>query len=194
MIADAPLRAILLAAGRGTRFGQDKLAHPMADGLPIAVHAARHLQAAGLRVTAVVRPEDGHLSRVLKGEGCDVTPCADAALGMGHSLAHGVRQTADAGGWIVALGDMPAIKPDTIRLVAHAVASGAGMAAPEFRGERGHPVGFAASHYAELSGLTGDTGARSVMQRHRVELVLIACKDPGVVYDIDHKSDLERPV
>lgn len=190
----ASLRAILLAAGRGTRFGADKLAHPMPDGLPIAVHAARNLRAAGLPVTAIVRPHDEHLARVLKGEGCDVTPCPQADLGMGHSLAHGVQQTADAGGWIVALGDMPSIKPDTIRRVAHALATGASIAAPLFRGERGHPVGFAARHYAELASLTGDEGARKVVQGHRAELVLIDCGDPGAVYDIDCRSDVGRPV
>ncbi|MGE5525294.1 MAG: nucleotidyltransferase family protein [Rhodospirillaceae bacterium] len=191
---DAPLRAILLAAGRGTRFGEDKLAHPMSDGLPIAAHAARNLQAAGLHVTAVVRPHDEHVGRLLEGEGCEVSVCPDAALGMGHSLAHGVRQTADAGGWIVALADMPAIRPATIERVAYALTSGAGIAAPEFDGERGHPVGFAARHYGELIALSGDTGARSIMQRHRADVVLIGCDDPGVVYDIDRKSDLQRPV
>ena len=188
------LRAILLAAGRGTRFGEDKLAHPMADGLPIAVHAARNLGATGLHVTAVVRPQQEHLARVLKGEGLDVVFCRDADLGMGHSLAYGVEQAKDAGGWIVALGDMPSIKTATIRRVIHALKGGAGIAAPEFQGRRGHPVGFSARHYAELVALTGDEGARSVMKRHRDELVLVDCDDPGVLYDIDHKADLRRPV
>jgi molybdenum cofactor cytidylyltransferase len=188
------LRAILLAAGRSARFGADKLAHCMPDGVPIAVHAARNLRAAGLQVTAVVRPHDERLAGLLKAEGCDVTPCAEAAGGMGHSLAHGVRATAEAAGWIVALADMPTIRPGTIRRVADALACGAGIAAPSFRGERGHPVGFAPSHYPELARLTGDTGARSVMQAHRGELVLVDCDDPGVLYDIDRRADVERPV
>lgn len=194
MTAEFPLRAILLAAGRGTRFGEEKLAHPMPDGVPIAVHAARSLQAAGLDVTAVVRAHDEHLAGLLQSHGCTVTPCADAASGMGHSLAHGVRATADAAGWIVALGDMPSIAPATIQRVADALRGGAGIAAPSCRGVRGHPVGFAARLYRELSVLTGDAGARSVMQAHRGELVVIECADPGVVYDIDRKADLERPV
>jgi molybdenum cofactor cytidylyltransferase len=194
MTAHRQPRAILLAAGRGTRFGEDKLVHAMPDGVPIAVHAARNLRAAGLHVTAVVRPDARQLAALLKAEGCDVTPCADAASGMGHSLAHGVRASAHASGWVVALGDMPSIRPATIRRVAEAIANGSGIAAPALHGERGHPVGFAARHYAELSRLTGDAGARSVMQRHRDEVELIACDDPGVVYDIDRKADMERPV
>ena len=40
--------------------------------------------------------------------------------------------------------------------------------------------------------LSGDTGARSVMERHRDSLTLIESDDPGVVLDIDEKVDLGR--
>ena len=89
---------------------------------------------------------------------------------------------------------MPAIRAETIARVAEALRGGARIAAPVYRGERGHPVGFAAACYEELSGLTGDTGARSVMHAHRDALVLLQCDDAGVVYDIDRKADLGRPV
>ena len=50
--------AILLAAGSGTRFGGDKLLHPLSDGVAIGAHAARNLISAGLDVIAVVKPGD----------------------------------------------------------------------------------------------------------------------------------------
>ena len=53
--------AILLAAGSGSRFGGDKLLHPLADGTPIGVQAARNLLAAAPDVIAVVRPGDFRL-------------------------------------------------------------------------------------------------------------------------------------
>ncbi len=194
MKSEAQLHALLLAAGRGSRFGADKLSHPLADGLAIAVHAARNLRAAGLPVTAVVRPGDGPLAALLEAAGCAVTPCADADCGMGHSLAHGVRATAEAAGWVVALGDMPSIRPATIAGVADALKQGADIAAPAFHGERGHPVGFSARYRGELSRLAGDAGARAVLQAHRDAMMLVDVDDPGVLYDIDRKTDLQRPV
>lgn len=188
------IHAILLAAGRGTRFGGDKLQHVLADGRAIAAHAAANLRAAGLPVIAVVRPGDETLRALLEAEGCVTTPCAEAAGGMGHTLAHGVRLAAQAQGWVVALADMPAIRPETIARVADALKSGARIAAPVYRGRRGHPVGFAAGCYDDLSRLAGDAGARSIMQTHRDELVLLDCGDAGVVYDIDRRSDLVPPV
>ncbi len=188
---DKPVVAILLAAGAGSRFGGGKLLHPLADGLAIAVHAARNLMAAGLEVIAVVRPGDFPVYELLEQEGCAVTMCPDAARGMGVSLAHGVMMTKDAGGWIVALADMPHIQPQTIAQVAQALAAGAAIAAPEYRGERGHPVGFSPRFRHELQGLSGDSGARPIVQCHRALLQLLACDDPGVLLDIDRRIDLK---
>jgi molybdenum cofactor cytidylyltransferase len=183
---------ILLAAGSGSRFGGDKLLHPLPDGVAIAAHAARNLIASGLNVTAVVRPGDFPLADMLEQEGCHVTVCQDAAQGMGASLAHAIRTERNAGGWVVALADMPRIKPETIKRMADALAAGAAIAAPRYQGSRGHPVGFAAGFGNELAALSGDHGARSLLERHRDAIVLIDCDDPGVLLDIDRRADLAR--
>jgi len=183
------IAGILLAAGAGTRFGGGKLLHPL-DGVPIGVRSARQLQSAGLKVTAVARPGNEELVRLLQDEGVDVTVCNNAAEGMGVSLAHALAQTRDAAGWVVALADMPLVRPETIRTVMDAVKQGAMIAAPAYRGERGHPVGFNASLRDELLACRGDEGARAVLQAHRAQLRLIAVDDPGVVYDIDSRADL----
>jgi molybdenum cofactor cytidylyltransferase len=185
------IAGILLAAGAGSRFGGGKLLHVL-DAVAIGVRAARNLQAAGLPVTAVVRPNNDELKQLLENEGYTVTICASAADGMGVSLAHAIAHTRDAAGWIVALADMPRIQPATIKQIADAVAAGALIAAPRYRGERGHPVGFSAKLRDELLALTGDEGARAVLKRHQADLRLIDSEDAGVLYDIDSHADLER--
>jgi molybdenum cofactor cytidylyltransferase len=183
---------ILLAAGSASRFGSDKLLHPLADGTPIAAAAARNLRAAIDPAVAVVRPGSPALERVLADAGLEVTICADASSGMGHSLAHAVRATADAAGWVVALADMPFVAPETIRRVAAALAGGTPIVAPCYRGERGHPVGFAAGYRAELTALAGDAGAREILRRDRARVCLLDVDDPGVLRDVDTRADLER--
>ena len=183
---------ILLAAGAGTRFGGEKLLHSLEDGVAIAAHAARNLLAATPDVIAVVRWGDFPLYDMLEQEGCQVTMFQGAERGMGASLAHGVAQARGADGWIVALADMPRIAPGTIRSVIGALQQGALIAAPVYKGERGHPVGFGAALRDELLKLDGDVGARAVMDRHRESLQLIECDDPGVLFDVDRKSDLAR--
>ncbi|MGB8435801.1 MAG: nucleotidyltransferase family protein [Burkholderiales bacterium] len=188
--SNAPFVGILLAAGASTRFKANKLLHPLPDGTPIAVAAARHLHAALDRVLAVVRPDVPELVRALAGAGAEVTICPDAAAGMGRSLAHAIALTSHAGGWIVALADMPFVAPDTIRRIAAALRDGADLAAPAFRGSRGHPVGFAAPYREELAALTGDAGARDILKRDRARMRTLEVDDAGVLRDIDTPEDL----
>ena len=193
MSVQHPMTAILLAAGAGTRFGGAKLLHPLDDGVPIAAHAARNLIAAEIaHVVAVLRAGDFPLADILEQEGCYITFCPDAARGMGHTLAHGVGTARDAPGWIVALADMPRIRPETIAAVSRALEGGATIAAPTYRGERGHPVGFSSVLRHELLALSGDSGARSVLERHANEIVRVDVDDAGIIVDIDRRADLER--
>lgn len=185
---------ILLAGGSASRFGGDKLLYPLDDGVPIGAHAARNLIAAELEVVAVVKHGDFPLYDMLEQEGCSVTFFQHAARGMGASLSHGVETAHSADGWVIALGDMPRIRPDTIKLVVQALNDGAAIAAPAYRGERGHPVGFSAQFLSELRALSSDSGAREILERHQDKIRLIDCDDPGVLFDVDRKDDLDRPV
>jgi len=184
------IAAILLAAGAGTRFGGEKLLHPLEDGVAIAAHAARNLLAASLEVIAVVRWGDFPLYEILEQEGCQVTMFQGAARGMGASLAHGVGQARGADGWVVALADMPRVPAAIIKEIIAALEGGALVAAPVHKGERGHPVGFSAALREELLTLDGDLGARAVLDRHRDSVKLIECHDPGILFDVDRKSDI----
>jgi molybdenum cofactor cytidylyltransferase len=184
---------VLLAGGSATRFGSDKLMHPLADGTPMAVASARHLLQALPHSFAVVRSAGSELAGRLGAEGLVIVECVEAAEGMGRSLAAGVRASPSAAGWVIALADMPFIRPATIASVAGALLAGAAVAAPDFGGERGHPVGMSSRYYEELSRLRGDQGARDILKRDARSIVLCETDDPGVLRDIDTRSDLHPP-
>lgn len=179
------MQAILLAAGRGTRFGADKLMHPLADGIPMALAAARNLKAALPDVLAVVNGENPELMALLEEIGVEVSVCPNAAQGMGASLAWGVAQTRRAEGWLIALADMPWIRPETILAVAGAVDVPHGIAAPLYQGRRGHPVAFGRDHGPALLALSGDEGARRLLAGFAREVILLPCEDSGAVRDVD---------
>ena len=185
------LAGILLAAGAGSRFGGGKLLHPLADGTPIGVAALRNLKRVLSPVVVVIRQGDAALAACFAHEGEAVIECADASEGMGHSLAAGVRAAVDASGWVVALGDMPRVAALTIQSVAAALNAGARIAVPTHHGQRGHPVGFAASCRDDLLALRGDAGARSLLQRYAAEVVKVEVDDPGILQDVDTLGDLQ---
>ncbi len=188
---------ILLAAGKGTRFGGAKLlaplpvaSHSVAAGTPVGVAACRHLVAAVADVVAVIRPGDPALAQQLREAGARVVECQRADDGMGASLACGVTAAPDADGWVVALADMPWLAPATIVSVADALTAGADIAAPIIDGERAHPVGFSRRHFAALIALTGDAGAKSLVEENRESMRLIAIDDEGARRDVDTVLDL----
>jgi molybdenum cofactor cytidylyltransferase len=185
---------LLLAAGSASRFGSDKLQHPLPHGVAIAVQAARHLKAEVPRVVAAVRPGAQETARALAAEGCEVVVCERAAEGMGASLACAAQAAGDADGYLVALADMPFVRPSTIAAVRDALAGGAVIAAPYFRARRGHPVGFAGRLRSALAALAGDAGAKSVLDAHAAQLVKVPVGDPGALRDIDKPSDLAPPL
>ena len=181
---------VLLAAGTSSRFGSDKLLHPLADGTPIVLRSARTLLAALPRSVAVVRDGDGAVAQMLERAGLEIVECRAQPPGMGASIACGVSASRDADGWVIALADMPFVKLTAVEAVASALRSGAALAAPWFRGRRGHPVGFAAGFGSALAGLAGDSGARSILERHATEIVRLPWEDEGVLRDIDVPADL----
>lgn len=184
------IAGLLLAAGRGRRFGGDKLLHPLTDGEPVVLASARSLRAALTRAVALVRPDQPQLAARLAALGLEVVEVGDADAGMGHTLAAGVTATADADGWVVALGDMPRLAPATTARVAAALAAGASIAAPVHAGRRGHPVGFAGEWRTALRALHGDTGARHLLAAHAARITALTVDDPGCLLDVDTPADL----
>lgn len=184
---------VVLAAGRGSRFaGRARkleqplgtssvlgttLSHVLASHLPMVVVTTAALAETARRSVAardiVVLPEVGSPGTL--------------PLGMGYSIASGVSARPDASGWLVLPGDMPMVQPATLLAVAHGLRHHT-IAYAQYKGQRGHPVGFAAELYSELIALEGDAGARRLIARYPAQGVEVA--DPGVLVDIDTVDDL----
>ena len=185
------MAAILLAAGSARRFGSQKLLARLPDGRRVVEAAAHNLLAGAGRVIAVTGRDD-RLMRLLDDCGCQVVVNADAEQGMGTSIAAGVRASAGATGWLIALGDMPYVRPDTIARVFNALGDDTCIAIPTYGSLRGHPVAFAGCFGDELTMLAGDLGARSVVAAHPDRVKLLPVEDAGVIADIDTPGDLQQ--
>lgn len=180
---------MLLCGGASRRFGGNKL---LEGDEPLAARAARNLMQGTGQVLAVVPLGQTGLRELLEPLGCEVLETDRTSRGMGASIAAGIEASAQSTGWVVALGDMPLIRPDTVRRVRRAIEEGAALAAPFADGRRGHPVGFSARLREELLLLDGDAGAREVITRHGERMERIASDDPGIFVDIDTREDFAR--
>lgn len=160
---------LVLASGRGERFaasgGQVHKLRALLAGKPVLEHTLDAVRASGL---------PWHLEDV-------------GHPGMGDSIAAAVRATSSASGWLVLPADLPLVQPATLRSVAEALSQHA-VVVPVFEGQRGHPVGFAASCGAELLVLEGNRGAAPVVRAHGATELIV--NDIGTVTDIDTLADL----
>ena len=184
---------ILLAAGRGRRFDpsgkQSKLLQFLPDGETVLASAAKNLRTC--LPTYVVCRSDTSAATVQLAQQCDgsvLLTCADADDGMAATLVYGLEQTANAAGWVIALGDMPYVQVATMLALKTALEQGADIAVPVFNQRRGNPVAFSRHHLSRLLQLRGDQGARSLLQQFPV--TEIAVDDPGIHQDIDTVADI----
>lgn len=187
---------ILLAAGHSRRFGtQNKLMQSLPDGSLMVDRSARHLVKALPISVAVVRPKDLELHDALRSLDLDLAVCDADDFQMSKSLATGVRLASahypGASGFVIALADMPFIRPETIAEVGRRIRSGSGIVVPVIGQRRGHPVGFSARYAPELLALTGDVGAKALLERHASAVELLPSDDAGILKDIDTPDQLE---
>lgn len=182
---------VVLAAGQGSRFGGPvhKLEQPLGTSTVLGTTLDRVI-ASGCPfiVVTTARLATQVLQQVARRD-LLVLSEDEAQRGVGHSIAAGVAERPDASGWLVLPGDMPMIRTSSIQAVADALAEHP-IAFTQYRGRRGHPVGFGSELFSELTALDGDVGARRIIARypaHGIEL-----DDPGVLVDIDTPEDLAR--
>jgi molybdenum cofactor cytidylyltransferase len=194
------LEAIVLAAGRGARFGGDKLLAAL-NGAPLLMGALRTAFAAPVRRVWVAVDDDPRLVAVLNAtaarlDAADrmvIVSVPNAAEGMGASLRTAAAALpADAAGSFVFLGDMPAIAPETPAKLAATLDQPDQIVVPVHAGRRGHPVLFGADWLGALKRLKGDEGARRLLAEAGPRLIAVKVDDPGVLLDIDRPEDLAR--
>jgi molybdenum cofactor cytidylyltransferase len=191
-IADAGVLALVLAAGQGRRFGSDKRRALLADGTPLLVATLLQAQRNFARVFVLLRDTDDaqHLGVPA---GVKVLRCADADLGMGHSLAAGFRALHEqpASAVAVLLGDMPWLGAGTLALLIEQ-AGPQRIVFPVYQGQRGHPVLFGRQFWPQLQQLNGDAGAKALLAAQPQACMAVMVDDPGVLRDVDTPIALQR--
>ena len=179
--------AIILAAGQSSRMGaQNKLLTPLA-GRPLLHHALNTFCGhSGIReVILVTGHQSAQVQASTHGFDARVVHAQHHADGMSASLKCGVqalRTSCDA--FFVALGDMPHVCPSTLeQLISTMDRHQSPIVAPSHQGRRGHPVLFARALAPQFLALTGDRGAKEILQQS--DITLVDVNDPGILKDYD---------
>lgn len=186
------IAAIVLAAGRGSRMGADKMRLDWRGRLLPAWPVMAAVEAGMDPVVAVLAPGHDDVAAILAGCGATivVNPAPDA--GMAGSLGCGIAVlSSDIDAAAVLLGDMPLVDASVLSALAAALdpARDITIAAPVHDGRRGNPVLFHRRHFAALAALRGDKGARDLLAKEAAGIRLVPA-GPAIHADMDHPEDL----
>ena len=195
MATGPALEAVVLAAGSGRRFGGGKLLAAWDAGVLLEGALAAAFASPVRSVTVVIGAEADAVAAAARAfdPRAIIVHAPDHAEGMSASLRAGIASLPDdADGVFVFLGDMPRVPAEVLPRMAEALVGGALAAAPVYRGRRGNPVLLDRTLFPQLLALTGDAGARGVLQGLGHRLALVEAPDDGVLFDVDEPGDLAR--
>jgi molybdenum cofactor cytidylyltransferase len=189
------IAGIILAAGRSTRMGVNKLLATIEDRPMIRMTTEALLASSADPVLVVTGHERERVEAALKGLNVQFIDNPVYASGLASSLKAGLAALpADADGVVVALGDMPLVAGRHVNrlIAAFNPAEHRTIIVPVHAGERGNPVLWGRQHFEEMLSLDGDHGAKSLMEKHEDHITEIAMRSDAVLADFDTPEALAR--
>ena len=183
------IAAIVLAAGRSSRMGRNKLLLDL-RGKPIVAHVVETVAKADFAEIIVVT---GHQAGKVKAAldspaGLKIVEARADAAGMAASLKTGLKALSpDIDAAMVILGDMPQISHGLLaRLVAaYQPLDGRAIVLPVADGKRGNPVLFDRRFFADMALVDGDVGARHIIGGNSELVMEVPANAAEIFVDVD---------
>lgn len=186
---------IVLAAGSSTRFGTGNKLLATVEGTPLVRRTVRAYVEAGLYPVLVVTGyQETEIRHSLSGMAIQFVHNERFREGQStslHSALDSLPLSCQAA--VIGVGDQPYLTPAVVReLVATFNLVAAPLVVPRYAGNRGNPVVFDRSLFAELRAVSGDVGGRPVLKRHEHEVHWIDFTDAQFGADVDIPEDIEH--
>lgn len=193
MRSNAPIDAIVLAAGRSSRMGRPK-ALLRAGSEPFLTRAVHLLAVAGCRsVFAVLAADDADGADCALAAGAIVVRNPDPDSEPIDSVRAGLQASADAAAAVILPVDLPLIRPATVAAVLRTWrTSAAAIVLPEYDGATGHPMVLDRSLFDEVLGRTLPHGLHTLIEEHAATRASVSVPDPGIHADIDTPAEYVR--
>jgi molybdenum cofactor cytidylyltransferase len=191
---------LVLAAGRGKRFGTGSKLLADVDGRPVLRHVVEAALASRLDPVIVVlgAGAEAGLQALAGLDDARLRVVFNPAWASGKASTFevGLREAPhDAPGVVALLGDMPRVKSWLIDRVLSEFELSGRLCFPVYRGAegpvKGHPTAYPRELFGEVRQLVGDDTAMAAVRRHWSEAVKIPLEDAATQADIDTAADLE---
>ena len=187
MVSNCNILCALIGAGKSKRFYSNKL-EAMFNGQMLGSFAATQMQQARLgSCVAIVRSQTPLFNDWLTTHDYRLIINENPEAGVAHSIALAAQAAIDEGAdaLLISLADMPFVPVDHFHALAKALTP-LGVISTDGKAKM-PPAIFPRTTFADLTNLTGDAGARHVINAaFAIEVA------PGGLIDVDTRADLIR--
>ncbi|MCF7974324.1 MAG: nucleotidyltransferase family protein [Phycisphaerae bacterium] len=190
------LSALLLAAGRSSRMGTQKLLLPFAGHTVIEQLVQEILRSRIDHLWVVTGHDEARIHQVLKDRPVSYVHNPDPARGMLSSVRCGIgAMPGTCKACMVVLGDQPSLTCVLIDILIKAFeATPKGLLVPCYEGRRGHPLLLSACYFEEIHHQFDHVGLRGLLQAHPDDLCEYPVASDQVLSDMDYPNDYLREI
>ncbi|HEX8982953.1 MAG TPA: nucleotidyltransferase family protein [Ktedonobacterales bacterium] len=188
------IAGVLLAAGRSSRMDAHKLLLPLA-GKPLIAHSLSAACASHARpILLMLGRSATQVEAALEPGSYSVVVNPRYTEGMGTTLALAISSLpVEVIGAIILLGDQPLMTTAAIDTVLSAARQHPEhIIMGQYANHTSHPVYLPRRVFGQVTTLTGDAGARSIIAAERQALITVPIADEFAAFDVDTLEDYAR--
>ena len=185
------ISAILLAAGQSKRMNDENKLTKKIQGIPLIKLSVKNILASSIDELIVVL---GHQKEIIeklidKNEKIKFVFNKDFESGMPSSIKTGIDNLSDkTEAFFICLGDMPMVNHDIYNQLIESK-DNKEIIVPTYKGHQGNPVLFNKSMKEKIMSISGDVGAKKILELNKNKTLSLEVNNQGVVTGFNTQKD-----
>lgn len=186
--------AVILAAGKSTRMGQQKLLMPYQNSTIIKSIVDKSLNSSAVQTIVVLGSHKDEIKKELNNYNVNFIENKLFEIGMLSSIQAGLSAVdKKSDGILVLLGDQPMVSEIIInQLITSFQKTTKGLIIPTYNGKRGHPVLIHSKYKDSIHQLNTAIGLRELFLNNGKDILEVEVQSDSILKDIDTPEDYKR--